>query len=316
LLGVQPSASRRGACPSELGPEGPSTPLPPPKHPVKAGEEDAIRCFWGRWWGGVLHPPPPGKASRGKAATGTRRNISASRVADGCGFCGRTRALQQGDGGRTRVRAGWWALLSRAERGLSPCTAHLCGVSSWEESPPGMSSSACGRTPIAGSVRTVGAWLDLQQLWGEAKDDLPPSKHFCPALTQGCRSPPARRRPQPRTVEGCTGPRVAGKGHLQPRIGKENGNSLHVDGASRGTRAGAGRNSVGSRDLNVSFLEARCKSPRRSLRRMSLFFILLAQLCWHLGRTAAEVTPVTAGAAPHPGRRLGLSVGMKSPRVR
>lgn len=58
----------------------------------------------------------------------------------------------------------------------------------------------------------------------------------------------------------------------------------HVDRASRGMQAGAGGNSEGRWELNVSFLEPRYKNPRQSLlHRMSLFFILLAQLRRHLG---------------------------------
>lgn len=80
--------------------------------------------------------------------------------------------------------------------------------------------------------------------------------------------------------------------------------------------AGAGVNSEGRRDLNVSFLEPRCENPRRRLlRRMSLFFTL-AQTSLAFGKRVAEVTPPTAGAAPHPRKRLGLSLGMKLLRVR
>lgn len=124
----------------------------------------------------------------------------------------------------------------------------------------------------------------------------------------------AHHRAPWRAARGC----MPGKGHRQPQNRKENLNSPweQMDRAGRGMRAGAGANTEGRRDLNVSFLEPRHKNPRRwLLRRMSLFFTL-ASTSLAFGKRVAEVTPPTAGAAPHPRKRLGLSLGIKPPQVR
>lgn len=75
-----------------------------------------------------------------------------------------------------------------------------------------------------------------------------------------------------------------GKDISSHKMGRRSSLWKGVDGASRGMRAEAGGNSESRRDLNVSFLEPRCENlSRLLLHRMSLFFILLVQLCWHLG---------------------------------
>lgn len=94
--------------------------------------------------------------------------------------------------------------------GPSPCTAPLHGASSQEELFWLQEDAHCQlhvtSKCLAGSLAG----------WAGVKDNLPPSTHFYPTLTQKCWSPPACWHPPSCTMEGCTGPRVSGKGHLQP----------------------------------------------------------------------------------------------------